>query len=145
MAQHTEEPAIGRNDEAARIGHAAPLSALIADLMRQTADLVHNETALARAEISQKVSQVESGAISLMVAAVLGIAAIGALTGSAILGLSLVLAPWLAALIVGAIVAVVALIFFAVGRGRLKAQNLPPRATTANVRRDFSMLRGHAR
>ncbi|MEX0606837.1 MAG: phage holin family protein [Halofilum sp. (in: g-proteobacteria)] len=144
MEQPTRDPEVDVGGERARLDRPASLSSLLSDLMRQTADLVHNETALARTEISQKISQVESGGVQLLVAAVLGIAGAGALVASAILGLSLWLAPWLSALIVGAVIAVVALIFLAVGRSKLRADNLPPQATTDNIRKDAGMLRGHA-
>lgn len=139
----TDQP--GTGDERPRLDRPTSISSLFSDLMRHTADLVQNETALARAEISQKVSQLESGGVQLLIAAVLGVAAVGALMASAILALSLVLSPWLSALIVGGVIAVIALIFMAVGRSKLKAQNLPPRATTANLRKDADMVREHAR
>lgn len=142
MEQPTRDPEVDTGGERARLDRPSSVSSLLSDLMRQTADLVHNETALARTEISEKVSQVESGGVQLLFAAVFGIAAVGALLASAILGLALWLAPWLSALIVGAVVAVVALIFLSVGRSKLKADNLPPRATTTNLRRDAGMFGG---
>ena len=143
---HEAETATETSGERARLDSPPhTLSGLFANLLRQTSDLVHNETALARAEISQKVSQVESGTVMLLVAAVLGIAALGGLMASAILALSLVLAPWLSALIIGAAVLILALIFMAVGRSKLKGRNLPPRTTAANLRKDAVMVREHAR
>lgn len=144
MEQPTRDPEVDTGEERARLDRPASLSTLLTDLMRQTADLVHNETALARTEISEKVSQVESGGVQLLFAAVFGIAAVGALVAAAILGLALWLQPWLSALIVGAVIAVIALIFLSVGRSKLRADNLPPRATTSNIRKDAGMIRGHA-
>ncbi len=145
MEQPTRDPEVDVGGDRARLDRPAPasLSSLLSDLMRQTADLVHNETALARTEISQKISQVESGGVQLLVAAVLGIAGAGALVASAILGLSLWLAPWLSALIVGAVIAVIALIFLAVGRSKLRAEKMP-KTTADNIRKDAGMLRGQA-
>ncbi len=144
MEQPTRDAEIDTGEERARLDRPASVATLLSDLMRQTADLVHNETALARNEISQKVSQVESGGVQLLFAAVFGIAAIGALVAAAILGLTLWLAPWLAALIVGAVIAVVALIFLSVGRSKLRAENLPPRATATSIRKDAGIFRGQA-
>lgn len=120
---------------------------LFSDLMRETAALVHNEVQLAKTEVSQKVNQLGSGAAMLIVAAVLGIAALVILLQSAVLGLAsgAGISLWLSALIVGGITVILALIFLATGRSRLKAENLKPKATAASMRRDGNLLREHAR
>ncbi|MDN5871883.1 MAG: phage holin family protein [Nitrococcus sp.] len=92
--------------------HDPPLMGLFSELLQETSDLVHNEVALARAEVSQKVSQVQSGVVALVLGAVFGIPAMTVLLATGVLGLANVdvLTPWASALIVGGAAAIVALI-----------------------------------
>lgn len=126
---------------------AASVTRLFSDLMRETAALVHNEAQLIKTEITQKVNQVGSGATSMVIAAVLGVAALVILLQSAVLGLATVdgISLWLSALIVGGATALLALIFLASGRSRLKAERLKPQASVASMRRDSHLIREHLR
>lgn len=126
---------------------AASVTKLFSDLMRETAALVHNEIQLVKTEMSQKVNQLGAGAASLVIAAVLGMAGLVILLQSAVLGLANVdgISLWLSALIVGGATLVLALIFFGVGRSRLKAEHLKPTATAASMRRDTQLIKEHVR
>jgi len=64
-----------------------------------------------------------------------------ALIAAAILGLAKVVAPWLAALIVGVVVLVIGagLLFF--GKSRLAADTLVPRRTLNSLREDEEWIR----
>lgn len=115
--------------------------ALFGDLMHEVTSLFHNEVRLVRAEVSQKVSQLESGAGSLGASAVLGFAALLLLLEAAVFGLGLVVDMWLSALIIGLAVGILAWIMFAMGRRKLKAQNLAPRATMSELRRDKEFVK----
>lgn len=114
---------------------------LFGDLLHEVTTLFHNEVQLVRAEVSQKVTQIETGAGSLGASAVLGFAALLLLLEAAVLGLGLVVDLWLSALIIGVAVAILAWIMFAVGRRKLKAQNLAPRATMSELRRDKEFVK----
>ena len=107
--------------------------------------MFHNEVQLVRAEVSQKVTQIETGAGSLGASAVLGFAALLLLLEAAVFGLGLVVDLWLSALIVGVAVAIVAWIMFAAGRRKLRAQNLTPRATLSEMRRDKEFVKEQMR
>ena len=125
----------------------ASVTKLFSDLMRETAALVHNEAQLIKSEMAQKVNQVGSGATSMIVAAVLGIAGLVILLQSAVLGLATVdgISMWLSALIVGGATVILALIFLASGRSRLKAEHLKPSATTTSMPRDSQLIKEHVR
>ncbi|HLI73626.1 MAG TPA: phage holin family protein [Acidimicrobiales bacterium] len=64
-------------------------------------DLVHEESELAKAELAQKARQAGLGAGAMGAAAVLGLLGLGCLLAAAIAGLHLVIALWVAALVVG--------------------------------------------
>jgi hypothetical protein len=66
---------------------------------------------------------------------------LGALTAAAILGLTEVFLPWLAALIVGGAYLLVALVLFLAGRARLKRAGPPvPEETVQTIREDAEWI-----
>lgn len=121
------------------------LMRLFSDLMQETSSLVHNEVTLVRAEVSQKISQVQTGAMALILGAVFGIPALTVLLGAGVLGLAHVLSLWLSALIVGAAAAIVALILLMVGRSKLNAKNLAPASTASSLDEDRRLMKEHTR
>lgn len=118
---------------------------LFSELMQETSSLVHNEVTLVRAEVSERLSQAQSGAVALIIGGVLGIPALTVLLAAGVLGLAHVLAPWQSALIVGGAAAIVALIFLMVGRSKLKAKHLAPRNTAASLNEDRQLMQEHTR
>jgi Putative Actinobacterial Holin-X, holin superfamily III len=129
------------------------LSSLIASLTREVSNLIRQEVALARAEVSEKVGQIETGVASLAggggimlvglfflaEALVFGVAALLQLWTSA------VIAAWLAPLLVGLVIVIVGWVLLAKGRRNLKARNLAPRRTAESLRRDEQLVEEHVR
>ncbi len=118
-----------------------PVSSLFVDLFRETTNLVRGEVRLAKAELSEKVSQVESGAISFIAAYIFSFLGLLILLESAVIALANVTPPWLSALIIGAIVLTIGLILAGVARKKLKARNMAPTATMESLRRDKELLK----
>lgn len=122
-----------------RTGSAA---GLVGDLMGHVTSMVRNEVDLARAEIGESVSRATGSVVLLIVAAVIGLTALDVLAGAAVAALAETgLAAGWAALIVGGVLTVVALILLIRGRNNLKFSNLAPRRTARNVRRDASTVK----
>jgi hypothetical protein len=123
------------------------LISLFMDLWRETSTLVHDEVELARAEVSEKVSQVGSGIAIMAVAGAVLFAGFLILLVAAVNALSMFLppeiSPWLAPLLVGAGVMIVGLIALAKGRADLKARNLQPERTMEALREDRELVREH--
>jgi hypothetical protein len=118
-----------------------PIGELLGDFASETTTLMSQEIELARAEIGIQVKQAGTGAGLFGAAAVLALAAMGALTACAIIGLALAVDAWLAALIVGAALLVVGGIFALAGRERVKAIAPPvPERALAGVRRDIAAV-----
>jgi hypothetical protein len=126
-----------------------PLMDLFSDLWRQIALLFRQEADLAKAEISEKVSQVETAVASLAVGAVVLHAGFLLLLVAAVGGLMKLLpeehAAWLAPLIVGVVVLIAGAVLLAKGRSKMKAGNLTPTRTMQSVRRDMEFAKEHAR
>lgn len=125
------------------------LVGLFSDLWRETSALFRAETELVKAELSEKISQVQTAVIALAVGAVIVFAAILLLLAAAVNALEQVLPPdqaaWLSPLIVGVVVGIIGLIVLAKGRRDLEASDLKPSRTIHSLRRDSQLAREHLR
>lgn len=125
-------------------GHrtTADLSAreLTAQLGAQLSRLVHEELALAKAELFASGRQAAVGGGLLASAGVMGHTAWLVMAAAAVAGISVVLPVWAAALIVSAALAVMAAVLAALGRRRLRRAEPPLRMTTESVRKDIAEL-----
>lgn len=113
-----------------------PLAGLFADLARETTNLARSEIALAKAELSDKAAEAAGGIAYIAIGGLVAFAGVLVLLAAAVLGLSTVLQPWLAALIVGVGVAAIGGILAYVGKNRLKPENLRPRRTIGTLNDD---------
>jgi uncharacterized membrane protein YqjE len=128
---------MNRNDERS-------VSDVLQDIFGNVQDIVRSEVRLARAEIGTEAAKTARAAKSLIAGAVLGLYAGGVLLIAAVYGLSMVVAPWLAALLVGAFVAVVAAILISIGQGRLRKVKKPEK-TIRSVKEDVQWLKNQTR
>jgi putative superfamily III holin-X len=102
-----------------------PLPELLKQLSEQTATLVRKEMELAKAEMTVKGKRLGIGAGAFGGAGLFGLYALGALTAAVILALGLLVAGWLAALIVAAIYALIAGVAALVGKRKVQ-EGAPP-------------------
>jgi hypothetical protein len=125
------------------------LGTLVADLTRESTTLVQQEVALARAEVSEKVSQVGTALASLIIGGLVLFAGLLKLLDAAIYGIGEMvppdLGPWLAALIVGAIVAIIGMVMLQKGRRNLKPEHLAPQRTVDSLKRDTEFAKEQGR
>jgi hypothetical protein len=114
-----------------------PIGDLVKQLADQTSTLVRQEIDLAKAEMTEKGRVAGKGAGLLGGAALIGLLAAGALTACLILALALVVADWLAALIVAVVFAAVAAFLGLKGRDRIQRASPPvPQQTVETVKED---------
>lgn len=121
------------------------ITELFRDLVEQASKMIRHEVGLARAEMMEKAGQASSGATMLAMALIFGIGAVVVLLGAAVIALSNVVAPWLAALIVGVIAALLAWAMAEKGKSDLRARNLIPNRTIESVRADTGLAKEKAR
>lgn len=123
------------------------LIALFADLWRETSTLVHKEAELAKAELSEKVTQVSSGVAELAIGGLIVFAGFIVVLIALANGLAHFLpedqADWLAPLIVGAVVIAFGFIALLRGRSNVKPESLAPERTLESVRRDAQLVKEH--
>jgi Putative Actinobacterial Holin-X, holin superfamily III len=122
---------------------------LLTDLSTETTALLRGEIDLAKAEVSEKVSQAAMAVAALAAGALVLFAGFLVLLDAAVFGLGRVLEPYglpaLAALIVAIGTMIVGLIILLIGRSALKAENLAPRRTAESLRRDREFVKEQVR
>jgi len=130
--------AIDKNDKS--------LPTLFSDLTRDMIDLLRQEIALARAEMTQKVSSAQTALTSVAIGAAVVLAGLFLILQAVVRGLAMVLppdvAPWLAPLIVGVVVAIIGYVMLKGGSVKLKTENLMPHRTMNSLQRDKGLVKG---
>jgi membrane protein len=110
----------------------------VADVLQDIVDnlqlIIRDEFRLARAEVEGKAHRAARPASILAAGTVLGLYGLGFLLLAAVYGLSLVIAPWLAALLIGAVLAIVAAIVISSGRNRLRQIDPVPEKTVQSMK-----------
>jgi hypothetical protein len=119
------------------------LGSLLGSLPELISRLIRGEIALAKTELVAKLKEVGVGAGLLVGAALFGFFLLAVLITAAVLGLATVVSPWLAALIVAAVLLVVTAVLALLGVSALKKGVPPtPEKTVASVKADVSALKG---
>ncbi|MEN3366317.1 MAG: hypothetical protein V7606_3591 [Burkholderiales bacterium] len=120
------------------------LGSLLSDLTRDTVDLVRQEIALARAEMATKITGAQVALTSVAVGAAVLLAGLFIILQAVVNGVAMVLpeevAPWLAPLLVGLVVAAVGYGMLKGGSAKLTADNLMPQKTMDSLRRDKMVI-----
>ncbi|HYZ39605.1 MAG TPA: phage holin family protein [Stellaceae bacterium] len=126
---------------ASRAGSRRPVTALLSDFANETGTLLSQELALFKAELQEKLGRLGQGAGALAAGGLIAFSGWLVLLAAAVLGLSNVVAPWLAALIVGLVVLIVGGVLLLFGKSRLNADGLMPRRTLDTLRQDQAWIR----
>ena len=113
---------------------------LLSRLVGDFAALVRNEVALAKAELSESSMRAKAGVVALIGAVSTLLAGSLALVAAIILGLSKVMEPWLAALVVGVVITAVGLLLLLGARKKLVPPHVEIDRTRQAVRQDVEVL-----
>jgi Putative Actinobacterial Holin-X, holin superfamily III len=123
----------------------ASTAELVKELSREVSQLVREEIALAKAEMTQKGKQAGIGAGMLSGAAVLALAAVGGSMAFLMLVLDLWMPGWVAALIVTIAYAAAAALLALRGKERISHATPPaPTQTIESVKEDVQWAKTHA-
>src|SRR6185312_12354670 len=114
------------------------------DLLRRLTDelttLLRQELALATTEISRSMRVLLGGAASVAAGGAVLFMGLLAMLAAAVLGLATVLQPWLAALVIGAAVALIGVVLVLVGIRSLDPSTLKPARTAESLRREKDVI-----
>jgi hypothetical protein len=131
----------GLDSSARRSSSDRSVARLLSDLVDEMGTLIRQEIALFKAELQENLGRFGIGAGALAAGGLIALSGWLALIAAAILGLSIVLAPWLAALIVGAVLLALGAGLLLFGRRRLRSETLVPRRTLNSLREDQEWIR----
>jgi hypothetical protein len=113
---------------------------LLRRLTDELTTLLRQELALATAEVSRSMRLMLTGAASLAVGGAVLFTGLLAMLAAAVLGLATVLQPWLAALVIGAAVAVIGIVLVLAGVRSIDPSTLKPSRTAESLRRDKDVI-----
>lgn len=115
---------------------------LVSTLSEKLSQLVRDEIRLAKAEVAAKAKHAGTGAGLFAGAALFGFFGLAALITTAILGLANVVDPWLAALIVGVLLLVIAAVLGLAGKKALEKGMPPgPERAQASIKADVAAVK----
>jgi hypothetical protein len=119
-----------------------PIGELIAKATEQISRLVREEMQLARLEMQAKVKHAGIGVGMFGAAGIVALFGVGALVATAILALATVMAAWLAALVVGAVLFALAGAMALVGKKQVAEGTPPvPEQTIESVHEDIDEIK----
>lgn len=114
---------------------------LLKETWEETEKLFRQELELAVTELESRAKRAKTDLISASIAGAALYAGMLSLLAAVILLLSLAVAPWVAALIVGAATTIVGVALLAKAKKGLDPDNLKPERTVRSVKRDVQMLK----
>ena len=115
---------------------------LLRELMHEVPELFTKEVALARAEMRENLEQTRRGATEVSTGGVVLAGGYIVLLLAAVYALSEVKEPWLAALLVGGVAALIGYSMVKAGMRHFSARDLKPDRTIDSVHKDADAIRG---
>ena len=127
-----------RNDERS-------VTDVLQDIVGNLQDIVRSEISLAKAEIKTEAGKAAKASKILVAGALLLVYAGGLLLLALVYALSMVLQPWLAALMAGALVSVFGALLMSAGRRRMRVVHPAPERAIKNVKENVQWLKDQTR
>ena len=133
---------------AAQPGGAAPhdgleresAGSLLSRLLSDASALVRNEVQLAKAELRETTSNLKEAASAIAIGVAVLLAGVLALIAAVILALAQIVEPWVAALIVGALLAIIGLMMVQTARKKLDLGRLSFERTQSSLKSDARVV-----
>ncbi|WP_449432473.1 phage holin family protein [Pseudomonas putida] len=114
---------------------------LLRQLMREVPELFSKELALAKAELQHNLDMLKAGTAAVAAGAIVLLAGFIVLLLAAVYALALVVAPWLAALLVGGVTVIIGLIMLQAGKKQFDPSQLAPDRTLHALQQDKETLK----
>lgn len=114
---------------------------LFSELASETSTLIRQEMALAQTEMTQKATKAGKNVGYLAVGGAVGYAGLLAIVAGVIMGLSYLIPAWIAALLVGAVIAIASYVLISSGLTALKNMDVKPTATVETIKEDAQWLK----
>lgn len=118
----------------------ASLGSLVKELAHEVPSLLSKELALAKSEARESLHATKLGAAAVSMGGAVAVSGFIVLLLAVVYALSNVIAPWLAALIVGGITLAVGLAMVEAGKKKFEPESLKPDRTMDSLRKDKNAL-----
>lgn len=141
MTQQHDNSTNASAPAAGREHGAESISELIRDLATDLSSLFGKEIALAKSEISESVSDAQTALGAIATGAAVAMAGLVVLLMSAVYGLSNIVEPWLAALIVGVAALLVGYMMVSAAKKKFSKNAMAPDRTMASAKKDKATLK----
>ena len=128
-----------------RVREERSLGELFTELTDEVRMLFRQEVALARTEVSSKVSHLSRDAIRIGIGAAVAFVGFQALVAAGIVALDLIIPLWLSALIVGALLAIVGYVLIQQGMNDVRQRGVTPTQTIDSLKEDREWLQNQIR
>lgn len=116
------------------------VKSLLVELVNNVGKLVRQEVQLVQVETSEKASQALEGIFVIIGGLLVAFAALLILLQALVVGVANFVEPWLASVIVGVVVAIIAFAMIKYGQSNLKTENLTPDRTLRVMRDQKEMV-----
>jgi uncharacterized membrane protein YqjE len=124
-------------------GSDPTLGAIVNQLTTQVPELIRSEIRLAQAEVTEKGKRVGIGVGMFSGAGLMALYGFGTLLATIILALSLLMDPWIAALIVTVVLFIIAGVLALLGKNQVQeATPLAPERAVTGVKEDIATVKG---
>ena len=117
------------------------IGGLLRQLMREVPELFTKELALAKAELQHNLNTLKAGTAAVAMGGIVLLAGFIILLMAIVYGLSTMMAPWLAALIVGVVTLIVGFVMLQSGKKQFDPAHLTPDRTLNAMHQDKEALK----
>jgi uncharacterized membrane protein len=107
---------------------------VLQDIVGNIQEIIRSEFRLAKAEVKQEANKAAKPVTHLVIGGALGLYALGFLLWTAVLAMATVMAMWMAALIVGVLLAIISMALISAATKRLKHVNAVPERTVETLK-----------
>jgi hypothetical protein len=123
-------------------GQDASIGTLLRELAHEVPSLLTKEVALAKSEMRENLKTTKEGVAAVSTGGAVTLAGLVVVLMAVVYALSNVMAPWLAALLVGAAAMLIGFSMISAGKKKFETQSLKPDRTVDSLRKDKNAIRG---
>lgn len=133
---------MSKNDTAGAPVSDASIGTLLRELAHEVPSLLTKEVALAKSEMRENLQQAKEATAAVATGGAVALSGLVILLMAVVYALSNVMAPWLAALLVGAGALLIGFAMVSAGKKKMDANAMTPDRTVDSLRKDKNAIRG---
>lgn len=137
-----EEIRVSPTDRAGAPVTDASVGTLLRELAHEVPSLLTKEVALAKSEMRENLQQAKEAAAAVATGGAVALSGLVILLMAVVYALSNVMAPWLAALLVGVGALLIGFAMVSAGKKKMDGNSMKPERTVDSLRKDKNAIRG---